>query len=302
MLDSNTASTLWLRVMPLLFIVLWSTGFIGAKFGLPYAEPFTFLAVRLVIAAFILGIFTWLMGISWPQRWSIAGHIAVAGILVHALHLGGVFSSIHAGLPAGVAALIMGLQPLLTATVAGRLLGERVTARQWLGLLLGLVGIGLVLYNRMGVGVISAKGVAFAVMGLCALTLGTIYQKRFCAHMDPRSGGVIQCAAASVVLIVLAFLTETREIVWSGEFIFALSWLTLVLSVGAFGLLYTLIRLGAASKVASLFYLSPPFAVLFAFLLFDEVLGVTALIGMVIAMLGVVLVNAVRGEIAGKLL
>ena len=292
--DSNTAATLWLRIMPLLFIVLWSTGFIGAKFGLPYAEPFTFLAIRLVTAALILAVLTGLMSISWPHHWYLVGHIAVAGILVHALHLGSVFSSIYAGLPAGVAALILGLQPLLTATIAGRFLGERVTLQQWLGLLLGLVGIGLVLYNRIGAGVVSTKGVAFAVTGLCSLTIGTIYQKRFCAQMNPWSGGVIQCAAASVVLILLAFLTETREIIWSGEFIFALSWLTLVLSVGAFGLLYTLIRLGAASKVASLFYLSPPFAVLFAYLLFDEVLGATALIGMVIAMLGVVLVNTVR--------
>jgi len=286
-----TDSSLWLRTIPLLFVVLWSTGFIGAKLGLPYAEPFTFLALRMGIAAALLAVFAVLTRAPWPQSGIQALHFAVAGLLVHALHLGGVFSSIKFGLPAGVAALVMGLQPLLTAVVVGRVLGETVTARQWLGLGLGLIGIILVLENRFHSGQISLPGLLSVGFGLMALTAGTLYQKRFCGQMDLRSGGAIQYAVSAVFLTLAALLTETLQIHWTGEFIFALGWLVLVLSFGAVGLLYTLIRRGAAARIASLFYLSPPFAVLFAYLLFGETLGPTALIGMLIVALGVALVN-----------
>ena len=288
---STPAARLWLQLTPFLFVVLWSTGFIGAKLGLPYAEPFTFLALRMGIAGGLLGVFAWLTRAPWPRSWVQIAHLASAGLLVHALHLGGVFSAIGLGLPAGIAALIMGLQPLLTAVVVGRVLGEQVTTRQWLGLILGQLGMVLVLENRFHSGLISLAGLLSVRLGLLALTAGTLYQKRFCSQMDLRSGGAIQYAFSAVFLALLASLTETMQVSWSGEFIFALTWLVLVLSVGAVGLLYSMIRYGAAARIASLFYLSPPFAVLFAYLLFDELLGPTALAGMAIVAIGVALVN-----------
>lgn len=281
----------WLAAVPALFVLLWSTGFIGAKSGLPYAEPFTFLGIRMVIATALLLLFAWLTRAPWPRDRSEAGHIAVAGLLVHAAYLGGVFSAIHSGLSAGITALIVGTQPLLTAAVTGWLLRESVTARQWLGFVLGLIGIALVVSGKLAGGGFSAWGMGCALLALLGITLGTLYQKRFCAHMDLRSGGAIQYAATGTVLLLLAVFFESMQVVWSGEFIFALTWLVLVLSVGAVGLLYTLIRYGAVARVASLFYLTPPLTALLAYWLFGETLGIVALVGMVITVIGVALVN-----------
>lgn len=281
----------WLAVVPVLFVLLWSTGFIGAKLGLPYAEPFTFLGIRMAIATLLLLLFAWLTRAPWPGHWREAVHIAVAGLLVHAVYLGGVFSAIHSGLSAGIAALIVGTQPLLTAALTGWLVGETVTGRQWLGLVLGLTGIILVVSGKLTTGSISILGMGSVLLALLGITLGTLYQKRFCASMDLRSGGVIQYAATGMVLLILAFAFETRQVIWSGEFVFALTWLVLVLSVGAVGLLYTLIRYGAVARVASLFYLTPPLTAVLAYWLFGETLGVVALIGMAVTVMGVALVN-----------
>lgn len=281
----------WLAAVPTVFVLLWSTGFIGAKLGLPYAEPFTFLAIRMVIATMLLLLFAWLTRAPWPRKWSEAAHIAVAGLLVHAIYLGGVFTAIHSGLSAGITALIVGTQPLLTAAVAGWFLGEQVIARQWVGLVLGLMGIGLVVSDKLTGGEFSVLGMGSVLLALLGITLGTLYQKRFCAPMDLRSGGVIQYAASGVVLLILAVFFESMQVIWSGEFIFALTWLVVVLSVGAVGLLYTLIHYGAVAKVASLFYLTPPLTALLAYWLFGETLGMVALIGMVVTVVGVALVN-----------
>lgn len=288
----------WLAVVPALFVLLWSTGFLGAKLGLPYAEPFTFLAIRMVIATALLLVFAWLTRAPWPRSRREAGHIAVAGLLVHAVYLGGVFSAIDSGLSAGIAALIVGTQPLLTAAIAGGFLGEQITARQWLGFVLGLIGIALVVGGKLSIGEVNAFGLFSTLMALLGITLGTLYQKRFCAHMDLRSGGVIQYAATGAVLSLLALAFESGEVTWSGEFVFALSWLVLVLSVGAVGLLYTLIRHGAVARVASLFYLTPPLTAVLAYLLFGEILSIAALIGMAVTVTGVALVNVpARGRI-----
>ncbi len=281
----------WLSLMPALFVLLWSTGFIGAKLGLGYAEPFTFLGARMVIATGLLFCIVLLTRAPWPQDWRTVGHIAVAGLLVHAVYLGGVFSAINVGLPAGITALLVGTQPLLTAALAGALLGEHVTRRQWLGLGLGLLGIACVVGGKFQSGVTTVLGVGCALLALLGITLGTLYQKRFCSAMDLRSGGVIQYAATGLAFLGLALVLESRQIHWSGEFIFAMSWLVLVLSVGAVGLLYTLIRCGAAARVASLFYLTPPVTGVLAYLLFDEALGVMALVGMVVVAGGMVLVH-----------
>lgn len=181
--------------MPLLFVLLWSTGFLGAKFGLPYAEPFTFLAIRLLLAAALLAAFALLSGAPWPGSARLAGHVAVAGLLVHGLYLGGVFLAIEHGMSAGLTSLLVGLQPLATAALAGIWLGEQVSRRQWLGLALGLAGVALVVLGRIHGG---ADGLAWAavLVALAAITCGTLYQKRFCGGMDLRTGGVVQYLAS----------------------------------------------------------------------------------------------------------
>ncbi|WP_207481491.1 DMT family transporter [Arenibaculum pallidiluteum] len=277
--------------MPAFFVVLWSTGFIGAKYGLPYAEPLTFLLIRLGLVAVVLGAVALAMRAPWPRRAADWGHIVLVGLLVHGVYLGGVFTAIAHGLPAGLTALIVGLQPLLTATLVGPLLGERVTRRQWAGLVLGLAGVLLVVQQKIALRAEDAAALCLAAAALVGITLGTLHQKRFCTGMDLRSGTAIQYAATAAALAIAAPLAETMEVRWTGEFLFALAWLSFVLSVGAVFLLFALIRRGAAASVASLFYLVPPCTALTAWLLFDETLGPVALLGMGIAAAGVALVN-----------
>lgn len=279
------------RAMPAVFVILWSTGFIGAKLGLPHAEPFTFLLARMVIVVGALGVVAVVARAPWPSRPMSWLHIAVAGLLVHAAYLGGVFAAIGAGLSAGVTALIVGLQPLLTAAVVGPLLGERVTGRQWVGVLLGLVGVALVVWEKIAFDAGHVAGLIFASIALVGITGGTLYQKKFCAGMDLRAGAIIQYLATGIVLGLIAFETETMRIEWTGEFIFAVVWLALVLSVGAIFLLFLMIRKGAAARVAALFYLTPAATAVFAWALFGETLGLSALIGMALAAAGVALVG-----------
>jgi drug/metabolite transporter (DMT)-like permease len=281
----------WLVAMPALFVVLWSSGYIGAKYGLPYAEPLTFLLWRFVLVTALLVAFAALTRAPWPGSAREAAHIAVAGILVHAGYLAGVFSAIHQGVSAGEMALIAGLQPVLTAAGAGPLLGERVNARQWLGLALGLAGVVLVVQHRIAPGA-GPGGYALALFALVSITLGTLYQKRFCSHMDLRSGAVIQFAVSTVLMALGASLFETMAVRWTGEFVFALAWLVVVLSLGAVTLLYLIIRHGEAARVTSMFYLVPPVTALMAYALFDERLGWLALAGMGLTVVGVALVVA----------
>ena len=278
----------WL--FPGLFVVLWSTGFIGAKLGLPYAEPFTFLSLRFLFVLAILLPLCWLMNARWPNRQG-AAHMAVAGVLIQGGYLGGVFASLHQGMPAGVSALITGLQPVFTAVLGGWLLHERTTPRQWLGLALGLAGVGLVVGDRIAVQSLTLPAILLSVLALASITLGTVWQKRHGGAIDLRTGAAIQFAAAAAVLAPFAFLLETRNVVWSGEFVFALAWLVLVLSFGAVFLLFYLIRHGAATRVASLFYLVPPTTALIAWPLFAESYSLLAAAGMGLGMLAVWLVT-----------
>lgn len=280
-----------LAAMPGLFVLLWSTGFIGAKLGLPYAEPMTFLVLRFAIVTVLLAVFAGLTRAPWPQHWKQAAHIAIAGLLLHGVYLGGVFASIFHGVPAGISALIVGIQPLLVAAAAGPVLGERVTARQWLGLVLGLSGVILVVWTKLDLGIGTAWGYALSVIALFGITIGTLYQKKFCPSIDLRSGTAIQFAATTVMLVPFALLYETRQVQWTGEFLFALGWLCIVLSLGAITLLFILIKRGAASTVSSLFFLVPPCTALVAFFLFGETLSLLALLGMGVTMVGVALVN-----------
>lgn len=282
-----------LHSAPILFVWLWSTGFIGAKYGLPYAEPFTLLLYRMVITLLCLGLFAWWMKPNWPTP-RAAAHTAVTGILVHGLYLGGVFYAIVGDMPAGLVSLIVGLQPLVTAIAAVLVLKEKVSPRQWLGLSLGLLGVGLVLVEKMTeadpLTGFPLWTLGWALIALLGISVGTVYQKRFGEGVALIPGTFIQYCAASIFFAIGAFAFETREVSWDIQLILAMGWLVLGLSVGAILLLMQLIRRGAASQVASLFYLVPPVTALEAYILFDERLGVLALCGGALAVAGVALV------------
>jgi drug/metabolite transporter (DMT)-like permease len=282
---------------PAVFVVLWASGFIGAKLGLGYAEPMTFLSLRMIAAVLLLGVVIALTRPKWPDRAGLV-HSAITGVLVHGCYLGGVFASIENGLSAGLIALVVSLQPVLTSTLANRWLGERVLPRQWLGLLLGIGGVYLILHEKIATGETTPLAWVFAVIALCGITVGTLYQKRFGGGIDWRAGLIVQYATAGVIFIAAAFAFETRAVHWTPQFVFALAWLVLVLSFGAIWLLYYLIRRSAATRVVSFFYLTPPVTALMAWLLFDERLAPLALIGMAICVVGVFLVNWRTGSAA----
>ncbi len=288
---------------PVLFVLLWSTGFIGARYGLPYIEPMTFLALRMTTVVVLMLPIAFLSRAPWPSTWEV-GHSIVVGLLVHGIYLGGVFTAIAQGVPAGISALIPGLQPILTSTIANRFMGETVARVQWLGLALGLLGVLLVLHDREIVLAGSALGWGASLMSLIGITLGTLYQKRYCGKVDWRTGNLVQYAGATVFFSMLAFAFETRIVHWTGELIFAFAWLVLVLSIAAVALMYWLIRRSAATSFSSLFYLVPATTALMAYFLFGEKLDALSLAGMLLAAAGVILANratpralAVAGEV-----
>lgn len=280
------------RAAPLVFVVLWSTGFIGTKYVLVGAEPLTYLTVRMVMVVSIMAAVVALVRPTWPDRAGIA-HSIVAGLLVQGLYLAGTALAVAHSVPVGLSALIPGLQPILTSTLANRWLGERVTPLQWGGLLLGLAGVVLILHNRPITGDAGWGWLASAT-SLVAITLGTLYQKRFCGHIDWRSGSLIQQIAALLMLAAGAWLFESRIIDWSVQFVLAVSWLAVVLSIGTVGLLYWLLRRQDSSRVASLFYLVPAVTALMAYILFGERLDAVAIAGMVACAAAVLLVNRAR--------
>ena len=295
---SPTFQSAFVASTPGLFVVLWSTGFIGMKIGAPFAEPFTFMGLRMLLVVSILLIIIAMSRAPWPRNPATVGHIAVAGLLVHATYLCGVLFAIQMQLPLGFVALIAGLQPILTAVFANLFLSEKLNARQWFGMALGLSGVVIVVLSKysLGASLGTPTGASIwpalgaATIGLLGITFGTLYQKHFCANMDLRTGGVIQYSATALLLWILAFMTETRTVQWSGQFVFALFWLSIVLSISAISLLYLLIRRGAASKVASLFFLTPSVTAVMAFALFGESLSWFAIAGLLVSAAGVALV------------
>jgi drug/metabolite transporter (DMT)-like permease len=286
----HTFSDLAIRAAPLTFVFFWSTGFIAAKYGLPYAEPFTFLTARMALVVVILAGIVLIWRPPLPSRRE-ALHSLVTGFFVHTLYLGGVFVSLSQGVPAGISALIPGLQPVLMSTIASRWLGERVAPLQWAGLALGVVGVLLVLNDRN----IRIEGTVIGwiatFVSLVGITLGTMYQKRHGGGIDWRPGNLVQYAGATCVFAIAASLFETRVIDWTGAFIFALGWSVVVMSVLTVALMYWLIKRIPAAQVASLFYLVPATTAAIAWLAFDERLNALAILGMAICAFAVFLVN-----------
>jgi drug/metabolite transporter (DMT)-like permease len=277
------------RAAPAIFVVLWSTGFIGTKYVLHSAEPLTYLAIRMVLVVGLMAVIVAVARPQWPDRTGIA-HSAVAGILVHGFYLGGTAVAIAHSIPAGLSALIPGLQPILTSTLANRWLGERVTPLQWTGLLLGLAGVVLILHDRPMSGEAGWGWLASGV-SLVSITLGTLYQRRYCGKIDWRAGNLVQYVTVAIFFAAGAWLFESQAVRWTGEFVVALIWLAVVLSIGSIGLLYWLIRRSAATSVASLFYLVPAVTAVMAYMLFGERLDPVAVSGMIACAAAVFLVN-----------
>jgi drug/metabolite transporter (DMT)-like permease len=281
-----------LALMPALFVVIWSTGFIVAKYGLPYAPPLTFLLLRFVGVLAILVPLVLVLRAAWPA--GKIGHIAVAGILIQAGYLAGVWCAIGLGMPAGLSALIVGMQPILTAFAAS-FVGESVKPRQWIGLVLGLCGVGLVVASKISLTGLSWASLGCSVMALLSITAGALYQKRFCPHFDLRTGTIVQFAASAVVVLPFAMVFEhfdlsLARVQWTPQFVGALSWSVLALSIGAIFLLFTLMRHSAATSVTSLMYMTPPTTAVMAWLIFGEKFSLIGALGMVVAVIGVAFV------------
>lgn len=276
------------EAIPLLFVLLWSTGFIGARLGLPHAPPLLFLVVRYLAVIVLMTAIALATRAPWPATAREWGLLGASGLLIHGIYLGGVFMAISRGLPAGVTSLVVGLQPVLTAAVAGRLMGEAVAPRQWAGLALGFAGVGLVVAGKLGHGA-GLDALWPAVVALAGITAGTLFQKRACPRFDWRTGAVAQFVPTALATAAVSGAIEPWHIAWTGEFVFALGWLVFVLSIGAISLLNALIRSGSVVNIASLFYLVPPCTAIVAWALFGETFTGTALAGMALAVWGVAL-------------
>ncbi len=274
--------------MPAVFVLIWSSGFVVAKFGLPFATPLWFLVLRFALVIALLLLMLPFMHVTWPSAAQFR-HIAVAGVLLQAGYLGGVWCAIDVGMPAGLAALIVGLQPILTAFVA-RAIGERVSARQWAGFALGFAGVSLVVANKIAVIALPLSSIVFAVVALLSITIGTLYQKKKCPSFDLRAGSLIQFTASIAIALPLALIFEHWSTRFTPQFIGALTWSAAVLSIGGMSLLFPLIRRGEATRVTSLFYLVPPVTALMAWIAFGERFTSMAMAGMVAAVVGVALV------------
>ncbi|WGT64956.1 DMT family transporter [Variovorax paradoxus] len=283
----------WLRAMPAVFVLIWSTGFIVARYGMPYAPPLKFLAVRYALSLLCFCIWVALARVAWPKERAQWGHLAATGVLMQAGYLGGVWAAVHEGMGAGLVALMVGVQPVLTAIWLS-FTGGRISQRQWAGLVLGFAGLVLVVSRKFGQGTeVSALTMGLAVMALLSITAGTLYQKRFVAPCDVRSASAVQMAAALLVTLPFAAM-ESQAIEWNAYSTGAMAWSVLALSLGGSSLLYMLIQRGTATAVTSLLYLVPPCTAVMAWLLFREPITLVTLLGIGLTAAGVGLV--VRSE------
>jgi drug/metabolite transporter (DMT)-like permease len=294
-MNGNDRQDLLVRAMPAVFVLVWATGFIVARYGMPHAPPMKFLAMRYVLSVACFLAWAALARAAWPAGRAQVGHLAVTGILMHAGYLGGVWAAVKDGMGAGLSALLVGLQPVLTAFwVAGR--GGEVGRRQWMGLALGLAGLLLVVWQKLGMGEVHARNLGFALVALVSITAGTLYQKRFVRPCDVRTANLVQLSAAFVVTLPLALL-ETEGMRWTladgtvnAELTGAMAWSVLGLTLGGSSLLYLLIQRGAATTVSSLMYLVPPTTALMAWVLFGEPITAAIVAGVALTAVGVSLV------------
>jgi drug/metabolite transporter (DMT)-like permease len=282
-----------LAAMPAVFVLVWSTGFVVARYGMPHAPPMGFLALRYALSVLAFGVWIALSKAAWPAGRAQWGHLAVSGVLMHAGYLGGVWAAVKSGIGAGTVALIVGLQPVLTALWLSAVGGARaISARQWLGLLLGLGGLMLVVGHKLGVGEVTGHNFALGVFALLSITAGTLYQKRFIQPCDVRTANAVQLVAAFAVTAPLAWV-EAGAWQLHPELVGAMAWSVLVLTLGGSSMLYLLIQRGAAAKVTSLLYMVPPCTAVLAWMLFGEPLSAQVLAGVALTAVGVALV--VRG-------
>ena len=280
---------MFVRALPVLFILLWSSAFISAKLGLPHAGPFSFLLTRFVIVFLLFAAIAILLRRPWP-RLEMIPDLVFVGVLMHGFYLGGVFFSIAQGMPAGLSALIVSTQPVLTAALGIWLLDERPAPMQWLGIALGAAGVVMVLWPRLG-GDVPMIGFVSCIVSLLAITFGTIWQKRHGGGMDLLSGNAIQALAAASFYAVVVLIFEPYHMTWTGEFTLAMGWLVLAVSLGAVSILMYLIRHGSAAATTSLFFLVPPSSAIMAWIAFGEALGPIGLAGLGVTTAGVWLVN-----------
>ena len=285
--------------LPLLFIVMWSSGYVAGKLGLPYAGPFTLIFIRFSTAALILLTVALVTRAPWPKTWAAAGHIAVVGVLIQATQFSCLYSGMKLGVTAGVSALIVGTMPLFTALGAGWFLGETVTARQWLGSFIGLTGVFLVVSQKIEFGHGRPLGYLAVAGALLGITSGTLYQKKYCGGMDLRTGGFIQLSVASTITFVLALSCESLRVTWTPAFVLSSAWLSVINSIGAISLLFIMIRRGEASRVAHLFHLIPSVTAVMGFLLLSETLKPVIVLGFVVTASGVYLATR-KGRVAAK--
>jgi drug/metabolite transporter (DMT)-like permease len=288
-MSGDAGQSAWIRAMPVIFVLIWSTGFIVARYGMPYAPPMKFLALRFGLAVVCLGAWATLSRAAWPVRRSQWFHLAVTGVLMHAGYLGGVWSAVKLGMGAGLVALLVGLQPVLTAVWVS-MQGGRVAARQWCGLALGFAGLGLVVWHKLGHGEVQPMNFTLAVIALLSMTVGTLYQKRFLAPCAVPTASFVQNLAALAIVWPLALGLETEAIQFNAHFIGAMAWSVLALTLGASSLLYLMIQRGAATSVTSLVYLVPPSTAVLAWLLFGEPITVSTIVGTALTAFGVALV------------
>lgn len=289
-------STYWHFFMPIIFVILYGSGFVGAKLGLPYAGPLTFLSLRFLCATVLLYLMTLFLHAPWPQKLREIGHIIIAGFLMQGVFSVGVFEAINLGISPATSALIIALQPILVALGAAPILGTKIRLPQWFGFLLGLLGVLLVVSHKLTFSHTHMVGLAMSFLGLFGLTAGNLYQKRFCSHMNIFSGGMIQSLTAGIAVFVGAFLFESMHVTWTNQFIFALTWMSVVVSIGALSVLYLLLRHGEVAQVASLFYLVPVSTAIIAFFIYNEAIDILGIVGIFITALGIILVQK-RGSL-----
>ena len=291
-MSPGSAASPWVRSMPIVFVLIWSTGFIVARYGMPHSPPFKFLALRYALSILCFLPWIWLSAVRWPAGGRQWLHLAVTGILMHAFYLGGVWAAVKAGMGSGVSALIVGLQPVLTAVWLSST-GGQVSRRQWLGLVLGFAGLMMVVSRKLGAGSptdhVDVLNLSLIVAALMSITIGTLYQKRHVAACDVRSANVVQLGAALAVTLPMALL-ERESMVWGGELVGAMAWSVLALTLGGSSLLYLLIQRGAATAVTSLLYMVPPCTAIMAWVLFDEPITALTVLGTALTAYGVSLV------------